>query len=111
MLAQLVEDLVHLERERDDLDEDGGFDRATRDVQLVLRPFEDLVPQARLAVALELRQVEIRTGPLRAQTLGVVEEIEAEVEEGAGDRLTLHEEVLLVEVPTARANDEGRGLL
>src|SRR5206468_9280836 len=42
---------------------------------------------------------------------GVMEEIETEIEEGAGDRLTLHKEVLLVEVPAARANHEGRGLL
>jgi hypothetical protein len=61
VLAELIEDLVHLERERDDLHEDRRLDRAARDVELVLRPLEDLVPEPRLAMALELRQVEVRT--------------------------------------------------
>jgi hypothetical protein len=39
-----------------------------------------------------------------------VEEVEAEVEERADDRLAVDRHVLLVEVPAARAHDEHRGL-
>ena len=67
MLAQLVEDLVHLERGEDRLDQHGGLDRAARDAEVVLRHHEDVVPQARLEMALELRQVEVRARAAREQ--------------------------------------------
>ena len=63
MLAQLVQDLVHLERGEDRLDEDRRPDRAARDPERDLAVDEDLVPQPRLVVALELGQVEIRAAP------------------------------------------------
>ena len=37
VVAQLVEDLLHLERGRDGLDQHGGADRAVRDAQFGLR--------------------------------------------------------------------------
>ena len=58
MLAQLVEDLVHLERGEDRLDQDGRLDRPLRHAEPLLRPDEDVVPEPRLEVRLELRQVE-----------------------------------------------------
>ena len=51
MLAQLVQDLVHLEGGRDRLDQDGRPDRATRDAEPLLGEHEDLVPETRLVVA------------------------------------------------------------
>ena len=60
MLAQLVEDLLHLEGGEDGLDQDRCPDRALRDAELVLREDEGVVPEPRLEVALELRQVEVR---------------------------------------------------
>ena len=60
VLAELVEDLVHLERREDRLDEDGRLDRPARDPDPVLREAEDVVPEPRLEVALELREVEVR---------------------------------------------------
>ncbi len=59
MLAELVEDLVHLERGQDRLDEHRRLDRAARDPERVLGGAEDVVPEARLEVALELGQVEV----------------------------------------------------
>jgi len=50
MLTQFVEDLVHLERRRDGLDEHGGADRAVLDAQVLLAEGEDVVPQ-RVVVA------------------------------------------------------------
>ena len=62
VIAELVEDLVHLERRRQRFDQDRHLDRAGRDPERRLRVQEDLVPQPRLEVALHLRQVEIRAG-------------------------------------------------
>ena len=62
VLAQLVEDLVHLEGGEDGFDQHGGADGAARNAQLVLREEEDVVPQARLEMALQFGQVEIRAG-------------------------------------------------
>ncbi len=60
VLTKLVEDLLHLESGEDRLDENGRPDRASRDVELVLRKVEDVVPQPSLEVALQLRQIEVR---------------------------------------------------
>ena len=111
MVAELVQRLLHLERERQDLDENGGLDRPAVELELVLGPGEDLIPKARLAVALELRQVEVKTGPALEQAPRVVEGVEPEVEERAGDGRAVDAEVTLDQVPAAGAHDERGGLL
>ena len=68
MLAQLVQDLVHLEGGEDRLDQDGRPDRAARDAERGLAVDEDLVPEPRLVVRLELGQVEVRPAPLPRAT-------------------------------------------
>ena len=108
VVAELVEDLVHLERREDRLDQDRGADRSAFDPEPVLRPPEDVVPQARLEMALELREVEVRTGASLELLAGVVEEREPEVEEAAGDRSPVHEHVPLRQLPPARPNDQRR---
>ena len=60
VIAQLVQDRVHLERRQDRLDQDGRAERAARDAERVLREAEHVVPQRGLVGALELRQVEGR---------------------------------------------------
>ena len=60
VVAEFVEDLVHLERGRDGLDQDGGADGALRDAEVVLGEDEDLVPEPGLEVALHLGQVVVR---------------------------------------------------
>src|ERR1700756_1756075 len=84
MVLQLVQDLVHLERREDRLDQHGRADRAARNAELILREVEHVVPEARLEMALELGQVEVRARPLGDQRLSVVEQEEPEIEEGAG---------------------------
>src|SRR5689334_16117816 len=51
VLTKLVEDLFHLEGGKNRLDENGGPDRAPRDLELVLREIENVVPQPSLEVA------------------------------------------------------------
>ena len=112
MLAQLPEELVHLERRREGLDEARRLDRCRAGIaELLLRADEDVVPQARLEVALHLRQVEVRARPAGEGFFGVVEEEEAEVEERPGDRLAVDLHVALDEVPAARPHEQDRGLV
>jgi hypothetical protein len=56
VLPQLVNDLVHLERGSDRLDEDGRTNRAARDAEVVLRETEDVVPETRFQVVFHLRE-------------------------------------------------------
>src|SRR5207244_80256 len=108
---ELVEDLVHLERGEDRLDQHRRANRPPRDSELVLGTLEDRVPEPSLAVRLELRQIEVRPGTGGLQPLVVPQEIEAEVEERTADRLPVDLEVALGEVPSARADEQRRDLV
>ena len=61
MLAELMQDLVHLERGEDRLDQHRRADRAAAETEPLLREGEHVVPETRLQVGLELRQVEVGT--------------------------------------------------
>src|SRR5699024_4423 len=113
VLAQLEEDLLHLEHRGDGLDMRGGPDGALLDAEAVLGVDEDLVPQPGLLRGLELRQVEVRAGAVTDEVAGVVEEVQAEVDQGAGGRELLAavvdvEQVLLRQVPAAGTQPDGR---
>jgi hypothetical protein len=110
MIAELVQDLVHLVGRRHDLQQNGGFDRAARNAERVLGELENVIPQARLAMALELGQVKIRTTATFDRRAGVVEEVHAEVEQRASDRLAVDQHVFFGQVPATRANEQRRGL-
>ncbi len=58
-------------------------------------------------MALQLGQVEIGSAAPGQQLLGIVEKIEAEVEEGAGHGLAVHLDVLLGQGPAPGTHDEG----
>ena len=60
VLAQLVQDLVHLEGGDHGLDERGRANAAARNAQLLLGGYKHVVPEPRLEVRLHLRQVEVR---------------------------------------------------
>ncbi len=59
-------------------------------------------------MALELRQVQVRPGSTVQQLARVVEEPDPEVEQAGADRLAVHENVSLRQVPAARADAERR---
>src|SRR5262249_17421733 len=111
MRAELVEDLIHLERGEDGFDEHRGADGADWKTDLLLRANEDVVHQPRLEVCLPLRQIEVRAAAARYELFRVVEEVEREVEEARGDRLRVDEQVLFEQMPSARADHERRRLL
>ena len=108
VVAQLVEDLVHLEGRGDGLDQDGRPHRAVRHPERGLGVGEDVVPQARLEVRLHLRQVVVGPAPGGQQLAGVVEEVQAEVDQGRDHGAAVGGEVGLVEVPAAGAGEDHR---
>ena len=77
----------------------------------VLGGVEDVVPEPRLQMALQLGQVEVRPAAAGEQLAGVVEEVETEVDQAGGDRPPVQQQVLFLEVPPAGTNHERRQLL
>ena len=110
VIAQLVEDLLHLERRKDGFDKDGGADRSARYTQRILRKVENVVPQPRLEMALELGQIEVRAAALPKQPLRVVKEVQTEIEQASRNRSTANEHVPLIEMPSARPHQKRRDL-
>ena len=111
MVAEGEEDLLHLERGGERLDEHRRADRAVGEAQALLGEREHVVPQPRLVGGLDLRQVEVRPTPRRDQRVRVVEDVQPEVHEGPGCRQLAaravdHGDVLLGQVPPARAHDD-----
>ena len=106
VLAQLVEDLLHLERGRVGLDEDRGANGAHRDGEELLGADEHVVPEPGLEVALQLGEVEVRALACVDLALGAVEEIETEVDQAARHRVPVHDDVLLGQMPAARPDDD-----
>ena len=111
MLAQLEEDLLHLEGGGQRLDQDGGAEGAALEAEGVLGEGEHLVPEARLEVVLHLRQVEVGAEALGGEPRGAVEGEEAEVDQRAGAGGAVEVEVALGQVPAARADQQRRRLL
>jgi hypothetical protein len=111
VVPQLVEDLVHLEGGGDGLDQDSGLDRPPQEPEVLLGCEEDVVPQPRFEVALQLGEVEVRSRALVEQLPGVVEEGQPEVDQAGRGGFAVDEDAGFVEVPPARPHDEGRRLL
>lgn len=98
--------LIHLERSQDGLDEHGAPDRPSGNSQEVLSEIEDVVPQSSFQVRFHLRQIEVRTGSSLDQFVGIVIEVQAEIEQTGRDRLAINRKMLLVQMPASRSNDE-----
>src|SRR5439155_18326265 len=110
MFAQLVKNLLGLERDEDRLDQNRRANRTARNLQRVLREIENVVPEPCFEMALHLRQIKIRAAAALQQFGGVVEKIQTEIEQAAGNRFAIHKDVLLRQMPAARADEQRRGL-
>ncbi len=110
MFAQLVKDLVHFERGENGFDQHGGADGPARNADMLLRIQEDVVPQPRFQMTLHFRQIKIRAGSLGEQRFGIVEEVQAEIHQRAGDRSAVHLQMPLDQMPAAGANQQHRRL-
>lgn len=108
VVAELVDDLVHLKGSKDGLDQDGTTDDAPGDANVVLSKVEGVVPETGLEVAFHLGEVEVRTEALTLGLDGIVEEVETKVKEGTRDGLAINGDMLLLEVPATGTDNEGR---
>src|SRR5262245_31987937 len=61
-------------------------------------------------MAFHLRQIKIRPAAALEQLGGVVKEIQTEIEQAAGNRLAIHEHMLLRQMPAARTHEQRRSL-
>jgi hypothetical protein len=98
--------LVHLKGGSDGLDQDSASDGAPLHANVVLGQVEDVVPQACLKMRFHLGQVEVWAGAALDELVGVVEEVQTEVEEAARDGLAVDSEVLLLKMPASGARNE-----
>src|SRR5260221_5680903 len=73
VIAQFVQDLVHLKRSKNRFDQNGRPNAALRYAYVVLRKDKHIIPQARFQMALHLWQVKIRAGSARQQLLRIME--------------------------------------
>ena len=112
VLAELPEDLVHLEGGGKRLDQHRRLDRPRRERRARSRRARRRRSRAgpRDGSAASAGR---STGPvpLAISGLGVVEEEDPEIEERGGDRAAIHLDVLLDEMPAARADHQDGGLL
>ena len=81
MVSQFEEDLLHLEGSGESLDEDSSTDGAKGHSDVSLRKVEDIIPKAGFTVVFHLGEVEVGTRTTNDKFLGIVEEVETEVEE------------------------------
>ena len=95
--------LVHLKGRQDSFDQDCGADRAPRNAQRVLGKVEDVVPEPGLQVRLHLGQVEVGPVAIGDELLGVVEEVQAEIQKTRRDGRAIHHEMLVVQMPSSGA--------
>src|SRR5439155_932774 len=107
VIAQLIEDLVHLEGGQDRLYQHRAFDRPTAQIEGVFRECKHVVPKSGFQMALQFRKVEVGTGPLGQQAAGIMKNVEPEVEERAGHRLPVDLEVPFRQMPSAWAHQQG----
>ena len=106
VVAEFVDDLIHLKSSSDGLDQNGTTDGSAGDANVVLGQVEDIVPQTSLQVRFHLGQVEVRTEPAGHQLPGVVVEVQTKVKQTTGDGLAIDGEVLLIEVPASSTGNQ-----
>src|SRR4030095_3831160 len=80
VLAKLPKNLVHLEHGQDGFNENGRLDRATLNSQEILGFAEDLVPQARFEMVLQLGEIEVWAASPASELMRIVEEENRKIE-------------------------------
>src|ERR1700680_541325 len=80
VIAQLIQDLVHFKRGENRFNEHSGADGAARHAERILSGVKDIVPEPGFQMALQLRQVEVRTRAVLDRLFCVMEEEQSEVE-------------------------------
>ena len=81
VFPEFIENFFRLEGGQNGFDEYRCLDRATGDIQEILGPDKDIVPQAGFQVALQLGQVKIGAGALRMRLAALWKEVKGKVKE------------------------------
>mmetsp|Transcript_8531 Transcript_8531/g.24578 ORF Transcript_8531/g.24578 Transcript_8531/m.24578 type:complete len:253 (-) Transcript_8531:111-869(-) len=108
MVTQLVQNLFHLERGGDGLKEHGCADRATGHSQIVLGRTEHVIPKPCLEMRFQLWKVEVRSAPLSCQCVGIVEEVEGEIDDASRSRYAIHHDVSFIQMPSPGTHQQHR---
>ena len=111
VIAQLIQDLVHLKRGGKGLDQHRRPHQPRGETEPLLAPGEHLIPEPRLAMVLELWQIQVHTLPTTMQARRTVKREQAEVEQRTRKRVISHTQMALLQMPSAGAHDQRGGLL
>ena len=104
VLFELIQDLLHLESGWKRLDQDCRSDTSLCNTELASCEAEDVVPESGFEVVFHLWEIEIRSMTSFDEFCGVVEEVDAEVEERARDRDAVDQDARFVKMPSARSS-------
>ena len=110
MVAQRMQDLIHLEHRWQRLNQQRGLDGAARQVKAIFRKTEDIVPPCRLLPGLCFWQIEVGTTSFRQQRLVVMKEIERKIEQAAGDGLITPGHMLFRQMQAAHTAYQHSGI-
>ena len=110
-VTKFEKDLVHLKCAPNGLDQHRGPYGALGNAGVILSEDEDVIPKARLQVAFQLWEIEVRRCAPGGQCFGVVEKVKAEVEQRTRDRLSAERDVLLHQMPSAGPHHQRGHLL
>jgi len=111
VLSQLKQNLLHLEGGGESLDQHGSTDSPLGHADVALGEGEDVIPEASLQVVLHLGEVKVWTGSSLNKLTGVVEEVEGEVENRAGNWSIVDGHPRLVEMPSSGAKRQSPGYI
>jgi len=81
MVPQFKENLFHLEGSGQSLNKNCGADGVVGHADIGLREHKDVIPETSFEVVLHLGKIEVGTESAFDEFLGVMEEVEREVEE------------------------------
>jgi len=101
VVPEFIDNLIHLKDRQNCLNQDGSSDGSPWDSDSVLSKVKYIVPETGFKVGFHLGEVEVWPVAAGNELLGIVEEVETKVKEGAGDGLVVDSEVLLLEVPAS----------
>ena len=108
VVAQRMQDFMHLEYGGQRFNQQGGFDGAARQVETIFRIAEDLAPPGCFLPGLRFRQVEIRAAAFRQQGFVVVEEIECKIKQASWNGFSTPGDMFFGQVQAAHATDQHR---
>src|ERR1700757_499241 len=106
VIAKLVKNFVHLEGGEYRFDQHSRADCSLRESELRLSVQEDVIPEPRFEMALNLWQIKVWSAVPCHQFLRVVEKEQGKVEQRPRHRLAIDEHMLFGEVPTPRADKQ-----